>query len=55
MGRILANGVYSKSVGENFRDIQCDFWADKIQFWPYDCEGEIDALIEFQKTISELK
>lgn len=51
MGKILANGVYPKSIGDKIRNIKCEFWADKIQFWPYNREGEIDALIEFQNTI----
>lgn len=48
LGELLANGVYPKSIGEDIRLIHSGFWADKIKFWPYDNEGEIDALIEFQ-------
>ncbi|MFV8830222.1 hypothetical protein [Alkalihalobacterium sp. APHAB7] len=51
IGEILANGVYPKSVGETIGKIQCEFWADQIQFWPYDREGEIDVLIEFEEAI----
>ncbi|MBU8878256.1 hypothetical protein BGM26_04545 [Bacillus sp. FJAT-29790] len=51
MGEILVNAVYPKSIGEDIRDIQYGFWADKVQFWPYDREGEIDALIEFENMI----
>jgi hypothetical protein len=51
MGKILANGVFPQSIGDKIRDIESEFWADKIQFWPYDLEGEIDAIIEFQNTI----
>lgn len=51
MGEILIKAVYPKSIGEDIRDIQYEFWADKIQFWPYDREGEIDALIEFEDMI----
>lgn len=48
MGKILANAVYPESVGKEIRDIQDGFWADKVQFWPYDREGELDTLIEFE-------
>ncbi|MGG3235634.1 NERD domain-containing protein [Priestia flexa] len=51
MGEILVNAVYPKSIGEDIRDIQYGFWADKVQFWPYDREGEIDILIEFENMI----
>lgn len=51
LGEVLANGVYPKSIGEDIRRIKNDFWADKIEFWPYNREGEIDALIEFQNMI----
>ena len=51
MGEILVKAVYPKSIGEDIRDIQCEFWADNVQFWPYDREGEIDALIEFENMI----
>lgn len=51
LGKILVNAVYPKSIGNDISDILCDFWADKVQLWPYDREGEIDALIEFDDTI----
>jgi hypothetical protein len=51
LGEVLANGVYPKSIREDIRGINSDFWADKIDFWPYDREGEIDALIELEKMI----
>ncbi|MDR7079552.1 hypothetical protein J2Y03_004610 [Neobacillus niacini] len=50
-GEVIANGVYPKSIGLDIRSIHQDFWADKINFWPYDREGEIDALIEFEDLI----
>ncbi|MFJ5762273.1 hypothetical protein ACIQAA_24750 [Neobacillus sp. NPDC093182] len=49
IGEVLANGVYPKLIGEDIRSVQNAFWADKITFWPYDREGEIDALIDFEK------
>ncbi len=51
LGEIFSNGVYPNSVGVEFKKINSDFWADKIQFWPYDPEGEIDILIEFEEII----
>ncbi len=51
LGEVLAKGVYPKSIGEEISCIYSDFWADKISFWPYDREGEIDAMIEFENMI----
>jgi hypothetical protein len=35
LGKVLSNGVYPKSVGNEIGSINSDFWADKIDFWPY--------------------
>jgi hypothetical protein len=51
IGEVLANGVYPKSIGTTVSSISNEFWADKITFWPYDSEGEIDALIDFEELI----
>ena len=51
MGEMLVRAVHPTSLREDFRDIQYGFWANKVQFWPYDREGEIDALIEFENMI----
>ena len=48
---ILAAGVYPSKVGDIIGQISSDFWSDKIEFWPYDEEGEIDALLNFEDTI----
>lgn len=50
-GKVLAERVYTPSLGEEIRKIDFDFRADKVEFWPYDREGEIDALIEFENAI----
>ncbi|UII54175.1 hypothetical protein LS684_10725 [Cytobacillus spongiae] len=47
LGKVLANGVYPRSVGEDISNIDNEYWANHLQFWPYDAEGEIDALIDF--------
>lgn len=31
--------------------IETEFWGDKVQFWPYDKEGEIDLIINFNEAI----
>ena len=49
--KILSAGVYPSKVGDLIGEIQADFWSDKIEFWPYDKEGEIDALLNFDDTI----
>nr|WP_263324351.1 hypothetical protein [Neobacillus sp. Marseille-Q6967] len=51
LGPVLANGVYPKAVGEEIRLIDSGFWADKVDFWPYDREGEMDALIDFEHMV----
>lgn len=48
---ILSSGVYPSKVGDLIGKISADFWSDKIEFWPYDKEGEIDALLNFDDTI----
>lgn len=51
MKPIIANAIYPKSIANTINEIQADFWNDNIKFWPYDQEGELDALIEFDKVI----
>jgi hypothetical protein len=48
---ILSNGVYPNTLADYIKRISNEFWSDKIKFWPYDSEGEIDALINFDDTI----
>ena len=48
---ILSAGVHPREVGDLIGKISADFWSDKIEFWPYDKEGEIDALLNFDDTI----
>lgn len=31
--------------------LEADYWDDKIQFWPYDSEGELDAFLEFDDIV----
>lgn len=51
LGEVFSKGIYPNCVGVAFRKISSDFWADKIQFWPYDPEGEIDILVDFEEII----
>jgi hypothetical protein len=44
---ILSNGIYPNEIAEYIKRISTEFWSDKIKFWPYDSEGEIDALLNF--------
>ena len=48
---ILSAGVHPREVGDLIGKISANFWSDKIEFWPYDKEGEIDALLNFDDTI----
>ena len=48
---ILSSAVYPSKLGDLIGKISADFWSDKIEFWPYDKEGEIDALLNFDDMI----
>lgn len=48
---ILSGGVYPGAVGDAIANINADFWSDRIEFWPQDGEGEIEALLHFDDTI----
>jgi hypothetical protein len=47
LGEVLANSVFPRTAKDELRMVADEFWADKIEFWPYDREGELDALIDF--------
>lgn len=47
LGAVLANSVFPRSISVDLRNIDSEFWEDKIEFWPYNREGELDALINF--------
>lgn len=49
--KILANGVYPLEICELIQGINVEFWGDKVQFWPYDIEGEMDVLVNFDDVI----
>lgn len=51
LGKVLANSVQSSNVESIIKEVTDDFWANKIEFWPYDQEGELDALLTFDDTI----
>lgn len=48
---ILSAGVYPSRIGDLIGKISADFWSDKLEFWPHDEEGIIDALLNFDDTI----
>ena len=49
--KIFSAGVYPSKVSDLIGKINADFWSDKIEFWPYDKEGEMDAFLNFDDTI----
>jgi len=49
--QILIQGIYPRSLSKIIENIDEDEWSEFIEFWPYDKEGEIDALIKFENTI----
>jgi hypothetical protein len=51
MKKIISQTIYPKSIAETINGIQAHFWNDNIKFWPYDEEGELDALMEFDNVI----
>ena len=48
---ILSAGVHPREIGDLIGKISANFWSDKIEFWPYDKEGEMDAFLNFDDTI----
>lgn len=48
---ILSAEVYPSKVGDLIGEIKAEFWSDKLEFWPHDEEGIIDALLNFDDTI----
>lgn len=51
MGRLIANTVYPQSLKTEIEQIQTRYWSDAIEFWPYDLEGELDALLTFEDVL----
>jgi len=51
MKPILINSVYPQSIANLFINIDAGFWSNNIKFWPFDEEGELDILIEFDNLI----
>lgn len=58
LGKVLANAVQELPDTVNLPDInscidhiKAQYWADVIEFWPYDKEGELDALLTFEDTM----
>lgn len=51
MKPIIVNAVYPKSIADIINGIHAHYWDSNIKFWPYDEEGELDALIEFDDVI----
>lgn len=58
LGKVLANTVQELPDTVNLPDInscidriKAQYWADVIEFWPYDKEGELDVLLTFEDTM----
>lgn len=51
MKPLLANSIYPKSIANTINKIQARYWDNNAKFWPYDIDGEIDALFEFEDVI----
>lgn len=51
MKPILSNAVYPQSVANTFKNIEAGFWNSNIKFWPYDDDGELDVLLDFDDVI----
>jgi len=61
LGKVFANAVkfsseeqppiQSSIIKSIIEEIPNDYWADRIEFWPYDQEGELDALLNFDNVI----
>lgn len=51
MKPIIANAIYPRSIADTINEVQANFWNNNIKFWPYDVEGELDVLMEFDNVI----
>lgn len=53
MKKILLNGITPKNnyLLDIINNINLSSWSENIKFWPYDKEGEIDILMEFESCI----
>lgn len=51
IGKILAKTVNCLDIKSCINQITTQYWANAIEFWPYDPEGELDALLTFEDTI----
>lgn len=53
MKQILLRGVTPKNnkLLDIINNINLGSWSENIKFWPYDKEGEIDILLEFENCI----
>lgn len=49
--QILVQGIYPRNLANIIENIEEEEWSQFIEFWPYDEEGEIDVLINFDDTI----
>lgn len=49
--QILMQGIYPKNLSSVIKNVDEEEWNQFIEFWPYDKEGEIDALINFNDII----
>lgn len=49
--QILMQGIYPKNLANIIENIDEEEWSQFIKFWPYDKEGEMDVLIDFNDTI----
>ncbi len=44
---ILKNSVFPPDIATLIDSVDVGFWDNKIEFWPYDKEGELDVYVEF--------
>jgi len=40
-----------RDVRNAINDVDIDFWGENIEFWPYDKEGELDVLLQFDSVV----
>ena len=40
-----------QDVRNAINDVNIDFWGENIEFWPYDKEGELDVLLQFDSVV----
>lgn len=51
LGALLSHAIQPRALAAPFPLLRTGYWAPQLKLWPYDVEGELDVLIEFEQLI----